>query len=142
MSSASKKRRLEGRPRSTTMKVSPRVRFALASSVAVGGLAFLSSAAFAEAPASCVKGVDLATLGPTSIVGQGPHGEKAASVDMLKLSDADAEKVKAGHFDADRQSRLVAIASARHHGHAEEIWRLGHGSRIRRIPGRQTDRGH
>jgi hypothetical protein len=70
----------------------------LASSVAVGALALLSSASLAEAPASCVKGVDLATLGPTSIVGQGPHGEKAASVEVLKLSDAEAEKVKAGHF--------------------------------------------
>ena len=49
-------------------------------------------------PASCVKGVDLATLGPKSIVGQGPHGEKAASPDDLKLTDADAAKIKAGHF--------------------------------------------
>ena len=80
------------------MKISPPVRFALASSVAVGALAFLCSATLADVPASCVKGVDLSTLGPTSIVGQGPHGEKAASVDMLKLSDADAAKVKAGHF--------------------------------------------
>ena len=80
------------------MNVSPPVRFALAASVAAGALALLSSAALADVPASCVKGVDLATLGPTSIVGQGPHGEKAASVDKLKLSDADAEKVKAGHF--------------------------------------------
>jgi ribose transport system substrate-binding protein len=80
------------------MRVSTPVRFALASSLAMGALALLSTAAFAEAPASCVKGVDLATLGPTSIVGQGPHGEKAASVDELKLSDAYAEKVKAGHF--------------------------------------------
>ena len=32
----------------------------------------------AETPASCVKGVDLTTLGSKSIVGQGPHGEKAA----------------------------------------------------------------
>ncbi len=59
---------------------------------------FCHPSAFAETPASCVKGVDLATLGPTSIVGQGPHGEKAASPEVLKLSDADAEKVKAGHF--------------------------------------------
>jgi ribose transport system substrate-binding protein len=80
------------------MRVSVSVKFALASSVAMSALALLSSAAFAEAPASCVKGVDLAMLGPTSIVGQGPHGEKAASVDVLKLSDADAEKLKAGHF--------------------------------------------
>ena len=37
-------------------------------------------------------------VGPASILGQGPHGEKAASPEVLKLSDADAEKVKAGHF--------------------------------------------
>ena len=54
------------------MKVSQPVKFALACSVAVGALALLSSAALAQAPASCVKGVDLATLGPTSIVGPGP----------------------------------------------------------------------
>src|ERR1700722_14881068 len=38
------------------------------------------------------------SISPPSIVGQGPHGEKAASPEVLKLSDADAEKVKAGHF--------------------------------------------
>src|SRR6202789_1599407 len=81
-----------------SMIVSKPGKSALASGLAVGALAFLSTAALADVPASCVKGVDLATLGPTSIVGQGPHGEKAASVDELKLSDADAEKVKAGHF--------------------------------------------
>src|ERR1700678_930897 len=81
-----------------SMIVSKPVKSALASGLAVGALAFLSTAALADVPASCVKGVDLATLGPTSIVGQGPHGEKAASVDELKLSDADAEKIKAGHF--------------------------------------------
>jgi ribose transport system substrate-binding protein len=79
------------------MKVSLATKAALAAGVAVGALAYASSA-LADAPASCVKGVDLATLGPTSIVGQGPHGEKAASPEVLKLSDADAEKVKAGHF--------------------------------------------
>ena len=80
------------------MRVSTPVKSALACSAAIGALAFLSSSAVADVPASCVKGVDLATLGPTSIVGQGPHGEKAASVDELKLSEVDAEKVKAGHF--------------------------------------------
>ena len=80
------------------MRVSKPVKSALACGAAICALALLSSAALAQTPASCVKGVDLATLGPTSIVGQGPHGEKAASVDVLKLSDADAEKVKAGHF--------------------------------------------
>jgi len=80
------------------MMVSKPVKSALACGVAFGAFALLASAALAQVPASCVKGVDLATLGPTSIVGQGPHGEKAASPEMLKLSDADAEKVRAGHF--------------------------------------------
>src|ERR1700753_1201782 len=80
-----------------TMNVSLAIRAALATSAALGVLAY-TSAALGDASASCVKGVDLATLGPTSIVGQGPHGEKAASPEVLKLSDADAEKVKAGHF--------------------------------------------
>ena len=79
------------------MNVSLTTKAALTAGVAVGALAYASSA-LADVPASCVKGVDLATLGPTSIVGQGPHGEKAASPEVLKLSDADAEKVKAGHF--------------------------------------------
>ena len=61
----------------------------------VAALAFAASAARAETPASCVKGVDLATLGPKSIVGQGPHGEKAASSEALALSDADVAKIKA-----------------------------------------------
>lgn len=67
----------------------------LASVVAVG---LLPVASRAEVPASCVKGVNVATLGSQSIVGQGPHGEKAASADQLTLTDADAAKVKAGHF--------------------------------------------
>jgi len=51
----------------------------------------------AQVPDTCVKGVDLATA-PTSIIGQGPNGEKAASVDTLKLTDEEAAKVKAGKF--------------------------------------------
>jgi ribose transport system substrate-binding protein len=70
----------------------------LTSAFALGSIALFPAAGGAEVPASCVKGVDLATLGPTSIVGQGPHGEKAASPDDLKLTDADAAEVKAGHF--------------------------------------------
>ncbi|WP_246773919.1 substrate-binding domain-containing protein [Bradyrhizobium diazoefficiens] len=58
----------------------------------------IAPAARAEVPATCVKGVDLATLGPKSIVGQGPHGEKAASPEVLALSEADAAKVKEKHF--------------------------------------------
>src|SRR3984885_8689348 len=70
----------------------------LTSAIALGAIALFSSSSGAEVPASCVKGVDLATLGSTSIVGQGPHGEKAASPDALKLTDAEAAKIKAGHF--------------------------------------------
>jgi len=66
--------------------------------LAAGSIAALSAAARAEVPDTCVKGVDLATLGPKSIVGQGPHGEKAAAPDVLALSDEEAAKVKAGHF--------------------------------------------
>jgi ribose transport system substrate-binding protein len=80
------------------MKYSALSRSALAASVAAGVFVLCCSAGMADVPSTCVKGVDLSTLGPTSIVGQGPHGEKAASVDVLKLSDADAEKVRAGHF--------------------------------------------
>jgi ribose transport system substrate-binding protein len=66
--------------------------------LAAGSIAGFSAASQAAVPDSCVKGVDLATLGPTTIIGQGPHGEKAASPEVLKLSDADAAKVKAGNF--------------------------------------------
>ena len=71
---------------------------ALASVVAVGALSLFPATGRAEQPASCVKGVDIATLGQQSIVGQGPHGEKAASAEELKLTDAEAAKIKAGHF--------------------------------------------
>ena len=80
------------------MKYSALSRSALVASVAVGALVLCCSLGMADTPSSCVKGVDLSTLGPTSIVGQGPHGEKAASVDILKLSEEDATKVRAGHF--------------------------------------------
>ena len=70
----------------------------LTSAIALGAIALFPCASTAEVPASCVKGVDLATLGPTSIVGQGPHGEKAASPDDLKLTEAEGAKIKAGHF--------------------------------------------
>ena len=80
------------------MRSIPRSSALLTAIVAAGSLAAFSAAARAEVPDTCVKGVDLATLGPTTIIGQGPHGEKAASPDVLALSDADAAKVKAGNF--------------------------------------------
>lgn len=66
--------------------------------LATSAVALSAAVSRAETTASCVTGVDLTKLGPTSIIGQGPNGEKAASVDELKLSDDDAAKVKAGHF--------------------------------------------
>ena len=79
-------------------KALPRSKALLTSVIALGSIALFPGASRAEVPASCVKGVDLATLGPTSIVGQGPHGEKAASPDDLKLTEAEGAKIKAGHF--------------------------------------------
>jgi ribose transport system substrate-binding protein len=66
--------------------------------LATSAIALSAATSQAATPASCVTGVDLTKLGPTSIIGQGPNGEKAASVDELKLSDEDAAKIKAGHF--------------------------------------------
>ncbi len=80
------------------MRHIPRSKALLTSVIALGSIALFPGASIAEVPASCVKGVDLATLGPTSIVGQGPHGEKAASPDDLKLTEAEGAKIKAGHF--------------------------------------------
>ena len=67
-------------------------------SVAATWLALWTAFAQAQTPDTCVTGVDLATLGPKGIVGQGPHGEKAASPDELALTDEEAAKVKAGNF--------------------------------------------
>ncbi|GAA1809540.1 substrate-binding domain-containing protein [Planosporangium flavigriseum] len=47
--------------------------------------------------ASAVK-LDPAKVGPTSVIGQGPNGEPAASPDQLKISDEDAAKLKAGKY--------------------------------------------
>jgi ribose transport system substrate-binding protein len=64
----------------------------------VSALALSTSMGLAQVPDTCVKGVDLATLGPKGILGQGPHGEKAASPDELALTADEAAKVKAGNF--------------------------------------------
>jgi len=66
--------------------------------LAASALALSTAASLAQTPDSCVTGVDLATLGPKGIVGQGPNGEKAASPDELALTDDEAAKVKAGKF--------------------------------------------
>ncbi|MDR5836522.1 substrate-binding domain-containing protein [Caballeronia sp. LZ034LL] len=66
----------------------------LASVAAATTLALCASQAFAQ---SCEK-LSVASIGPAGIVGQGPNGEKAASSDAVKLTDAEAAKVKAGKF--------------------------------------------
>src|SRR5262245_17938972 len=63
-----------------------------------GALAFAAVTAHAQVLKGCVTPIDLATLGPKSIVGQGPNGEKAASVDQLQLTAEEIAKVKAGKF--------------------------------------------
>ena len=65
---------------------------------AAGVAILLTNAALAQTKAGCVTSLDPAKLGPTSIIGQGPNGEKAASVDQLRLTDDEIAKVKAGHF--------------------------------------------
>ncbi|WP_250528149.1 substrate-binding domain-containing protein [Caballeronia sp. GAWG2-1] len=66
----------------------------LASVAAATAMALCCAQAFAQ---SCEK-LNVASIGPTGIVGQGPNGEKAAAVDAVKLTDAEAAKVKAGKF--------------------------------------------
>lgn len=50
------------------------------------------------ASAQCVTGLPVTSIGPSTIVGQGPNGEKAASVDTVKLTAAEADKIKAGKY--------------------------------------------
>ena len=57
-----------------------------------------SSAAAAANPACGDGAAAIAALQPTSIVGQGPNGEAAASPDDVAISDADATKIKNGKF--------------------------------------------
>src|SRR5437899_8706831 len=81
-----------------TMRRILRSKALLTAITALGSVALFSAASSAGVPDTCVKGVDLASLGPTSIVGQGPHGETAASPEVLALTEAEAAKVKAGNF--------------------------------------------
>ena len=60
--------------------------------------ALAAALACPSAGAQCVTSLPAGSIGPKSIVGQGPNGEKAASVDAVKLTDAEAAKVKAGKF--------------------------------------------
>jgi ribose transport system substrate-binding protein len=68
----------------------------VASVMAAAGVAAIMSSY--DARAQCVTGLPAGSIGPKSIVGQGPNGEKAASVDTVQLSTADMAKVKAGKF--------------------------------------------
>lgn len=66
----------------------------LASIAVATAMALCCSQAFAQACEKLAAG----SIGPSGIVGQGPNGEKAAAVDAVKLTDAEATKVKAGKF--------------------------------------------
>jgi ribose transport system substrate-binding protein len=70
-------------------------------SITTGLMAAVMVLAASEVHAQATRGcgaIDLTTLGPKSIIGQGPNGEKAASVDQLQLTTEEAAKVKAGKF--------------------------------------------
>ncbi len=71
---------------------------AKAAVLAAAVVSLSAGAVMAQAGSTCLKGVDVASLGPKTIIGQGPNGEKAASVDTVQLTDDEAAKVKAGHF--------------------------------------------
>ena len=75
-------------------------RFGLTAASTLGACLALSlaGAARAQAPAGCVTGLDLATLGPKTIIGQGPGGDKAASVDQVQLTAEDIAKVRVAHY--------------------------------------------
>ena len=63
-----------------------------------GTLALLTAPSIAQTPVGCVTGVEPTSLGPKSIIGEGPNGETAASVDQLQPTAEEIAKVKAGHF--------------------------------------------
>ena len=72
-------------------------RAALLSAAASLALAGALTAAQAAAPVCTIK-TAAADLGPTGIIGQGPNGAKAASVNDVQLTDEEVAKAKAGHF--------------------------------------------
>ncbi len=69
------------------------------SALVATGLIALLSPSLAQSSGTCLQGIDIASLGPKTIVGQGPNGEQAASADALQISDAEAARIKAGHFN-------------------------------------------
>ena len=129
------------------MKVSPPVRFALAASVAVGRAcasvirrARRRAGKLRQGRRSRDAWADLDRRpGPAWREG---GVRRYAEAQRRRRREGEGRPFQGRHLDADRQSRLVAIAGAGHHRHAEEIWRLGHRRRLRRISGRQADRGH
>jgi ribose transport system substrate-binding protein len=66
--------------------------------LAAGLLTLAAFDGHAQAAKACASGIDPATLGPKSIIGQGPNGEKAASVEQLRLTPEEIAKAKAGKF--------------------------------------------
>jgi ribose transport system substrate-binding protein len=66
--------------------------------LAAGAFTVVPMGSHAQSAKGCATGLDLATLGPKSIIGQGPNGEKAASVDQLQLTSEEITQVKAGRF--------------------------------------------
>lgn len=72
---------------------------AAASCMVLFSAACSSGGGAAEPSANGGEALDPSELGPDSIVGVGPDGAEAASVDDIPLSDADAEKVRAGNFE-------------------------------------------
>ena len=73
----------------------PRLRLLM---LAASALTLAAMDSHAQAPKGCASGIDVATLGPKSIIGQGPNGEKAATVDQLQLTPDEIAKLKAGKF--------------------------------------------
>jgi ribose transport system substrate-binding protein len=70
---------------------------AVAVSTLLLGAACSSGTGTDSAEAAGAK-LDPSKLGPTSIIGQGPNGEAAASTKDIELSEADAAKARAGRF--------------------------------------------
>jgi ribose transport system substrate-binding protein len=68
------------------------------STLAVALTGVVAALCTTHASAQCVTGLPVASIGPSTIVGQGPNGEKAASVDTVKLTAAEADKIKAGKY--------------------------------------------
>ena len=69
-------------------------RLALAMAMTAGG----ALAAHAAGDCKIANKINPASLVPPSIVGSGPFGEKSSTIDVVKLTDAQAAMAKAGKF--------------------------------------------